>query len=186
MSYGPLEYFIGKWVSDYSGENKAPDPDRNEENTRFRQETIFEPIGEVENHEQALAVLEYKTKAWEESDEEDEDPFHQEVGYWIWDAERKIVMKSFIVPRGIAVNAGGICNVDAKELNFSACVGDPIYGISSNPFLDKEFKTIRYDLKIIKIDSTCFSYEEDSQIQIKGQKSIFHHTEKNLMKRKLN
>ncbi|GAB4017539.1 MAG: heme-binding beta-barrel domain-containing protein [Bdellovibrio sp.] len=181
MSYGPLEFLIGKWVSDYSGENKAPDPDRNEENTKFRQETVFTPIGDVENHEQTLAVLEYKTLAWEEGD--DEEPFHQEVGYWIWDADRNIVMKSFIVPRGIAVNAGGTCKANSKEFKMSAVVGDHTFGVSSNPFLDQEFKTLRYDLKITQIDSNTFSYDEDTQIQIKGHKEIFHHTERNLMKR---
>ena len=53
--YGPLRFYIGKWQSNgFLGENQAPDPDRNVENTKFRQEMIFEPIGDVENHEQLL------------------------------------------------------------------------------------------------------------------------------------
>ena len=94
-NYGPLKYFIGKWQSEgYRGENRAPDPNRKVENTKFRQEMIFEPIGDVENHEQILYALRYHTKAWEEGD--DEEPFHEEVGYFIWDQANKQVMKSFI------------------------------------------------------------------------------------------
>jgi hypothetical protein len=47
-----LNFFLGKWESEgLSGENQAPDPDRRIENTKFRQSMIFEPIGDVENHE---------------------------------------------------------------------------------------------------------------------------------------
>lgn len=180
--YGPLEFFIGKWKSEsWTGENRAPDPDRKEENTKFRQEMTFTPIGEVENHEQKLFVLEYKTLAWEEGD--DEDPFHQEVGYWIWDSENKQVMKSFIVPRGISVIAGGTAEIDARSFQMTAKVGSETYGICSNKFLDDEFKSVQYDVTLQKVDENTFSYDEDTQIIIKGQKDIFHHTEKNVLKR---
>jgi hypothetical protein len=62
--YGPLSFFIGKWGSvNNTGENSAPDPDRNVENTRFRQEMEFTPIGDVESHEQLLYGLRYSTMA---------------------------------------------------------------------------------------------------------------------------
>jgi hypothetical protein len=73
--YGPLRQLIGKWQSEgFQGENRAPNPNREVENTKFRQEMEFEPIGDVENHEQVLYALSYSTKAWEEGD--DEEPFH--------------------------------------------------------------------------------------------------------------
>ena len=104
-NYGPLERFIGKWSSEgFMGGNRAPDPNRKVENTKFRQEMNFKPIGDVNNHEQVLYVLRYNTKAWEEGS--DDEPFHEEVGYFIWDKANSQVMKTFTVPRGIAVNAG--------------------------------------------------------------------------------
>lgn len=181
-NYGPLEFYIGQWESaKWSGENRAPDPERNVENTKFRQETTFEAIGEVENHEQSLYALRYSTLAWEEGD--DEAPFHEEVGYFIWDSENKQVLKSFIVPRGIAVNAGGPAEANSKEFTVSADVGSETYGISSNIFLDKEFKSVRYDVTFKQIDENTFSYDEDTQIKIKNHKELFHHTEKNILKR---
>lgn len=181
-NYGPLSFYIGKWESEkWTGENRAPDPDRNVENTKFRQEMTFEPIGDVENHEQLLYALRYSTKAWEEGD--DEEPFHEEVGYFIWDKENKQVLKSFIVPRGIAVNAGGATTSDAKEFTVSADLGSETYGISSNLFLNKEFKTVRYDVTFKQLDKNTFSYDEDTQIEIKGQDELFHHTEKNVLRR---
>ena len=82
-SYGPIGYLIGNWESiGCTGENRAPDPNRQVENTKFRQIMTFEEIGDVDNHEQKLFGLRYHTKAWEEGN--DKDPFHEEVGYFLW------------------------------------------------------------------------------------------------------
>ncbi|MBT3983304.1 MAG: FABP family protein [Bacteriovoracaceae bacterium] len=181
--YGPLAFLIGKWDSvEDNGENRAPDPDRKVENTKFRQEMEFIPIGDVNNHEQKLYGLRYSTVAWEEGDDE---PFHEEVGYWLWDAENQQVMKSFIVPRGISVNAGGTTTFDSRKFKVQAAVGSETYGVCSNKFLNEEFKTMNYEIEIGRLDENTFSYDEDTQIKIKGQTEIFHHTEKNVMKRVL-
>jgi hypothetical protein len=183
IEYGPLRFLIGKWESaGFRGENRAPDPGRNVENTKFRQEMNFEPIGDVNNHEQVLYALRYSTKAYEEGD--DEEAFHEEVGYFIWDKDNRQVMKSFIVPRGIAVNAGGEADINATEFSVLAQLGSSTYGLCSNKFLDQEFQTISYELKIEFIDEDEFSYDENSKIKIKGQEKIFDHTEKNILKRK--
>jgi len=182
VNYGPLRFYIGKWVSDgYLGENIALDSDRKIENTKYRQEMIFEPIGDVENHEQLLYALRYHTKAWEEGD--DENPFHEEVGYFIWDKANRQVMKSFIVPRGISVNAGGEADINATDFSVTAKLGSNTYGICSNKFLDEEFQTIQYDVKFEFIDEETFCYDENTQIKVKGQSEIFNHREKNTLKR---
>jgi len=180
--YGPLAFFIGRWESQgYSGDNKAPDPDRNEENTKFRQEMVFSPAGLIENHEQALYAINYHTQAWEEDG--DEEAFHQEVGYFIWDSENEQIMKSFIVPRGISVMAGGTVKESDDTYVLSAKVGSETYGICSNIFLDQEFKSVSYDVTLTLIDANTFSYDENTQIKIKGQDRLFQHTEKNVMLR---
>ncbi len=178
--YGPIAFLIGKWKSKgHTGENQAPDPNRETENTKFRQEMNFEPIGDVDNHEQKLFALRYSTKAWEEGN--NDDPFHEEVGYFIWDGERNQVMKSFIVPRGISVNAGGECLATDSSFKVEAELGSPVYGLCSNPFLDKEFKTLTYEVSFKKIDQDTFSYDENTRIQMKNKDSIFDHTERNTM-----
>jgi hypothetical protein len=103
------------------------------------------------------------------------------MGYWLWDAKNKQVIKCFTIPRGMALMAGGTVEENATEIKISAEQGSPIYGICSNPFLDKEFKTIRFDLKISIHQNNSFSYEQDTQIKIKGQDKIFHHTDKNYL-----
>ncbi len=132
----------------------------------------------MDNHEQTLYGLRYATTAWRIGEDS---PFHEERGYWLWDAGEKQVLRCFIVPRGVNVLAGGTVEPDATSFDLSAEVGSETYGISSNKFLDREFKTVRYLLKVTLNDDGSWSYEEDTQIQIKGQKELFHHIDKNTL-----
>ncbi len=91
--------------------------------------------------------------------------------------------KSFIVPRGISVIAGGTIDELDKVFPLSAKVGSETYGICSNLFLDEEFKSVSYDVTFTIIDENTFSYDENTQIKMKGRESIFQHTEKNVMRR---
>jgi len=110
------------------------------EKTKFRQEMNFEPIGDVNNHEKVLYPLRYSTKAYEEGD--DEEAFQEEVGYFIWDKDNRQVMKSFIVPRGIALNAGGEADINATELSVLAQLGSNTYGLCQINFCIKSFKRL--------------------------------------------
>ena len=93
------------------------------------------------------------------------------------------MLRCFVVPRGVTVLAGGTVDTDATDFEISADAGSDTYGICSNKFLDREFKTVRYELKITVHGHDSFSYKEDTQLKIKGQKEIFHHTDANTVKR---
>jgi hypothetical protein len=175
--YGPLGALIGTWECN-KGEDIAPDNTRGVELNKYRERMIFTPMGAVNNHEQEMYGLRYSTTAWRIGEE---NAFHEDMGYWLWDAKNKQVIKCFTIPRGMALMAGGTVEENATEIKISAEQGSPIYGICSNPFLDKEFKTIRFDLKISIHQNNSFSYEQDTQIKIKGQDKIFHHTDKNYL-----
>jgi len=176
---GPLASLAGIWEGG-KGDDTAPSDDRGTETNKFRERMTFEPIGPVDNHEQKLYGLRYATTAWRLGEDS---PFHEETGYWLWDVEAKQVLRCFIVPRGVTVLAGGTVEPDAKSFKLAADAGSETYGICSNKFLDKEFKTVHYELRITIHDDQSFSYEEDTQLQIKGQKDLFHHTDKNTLKR---
>ena len=72
---------------------------------------VFEETGCVENHSQVLHGLRYKTTAWIIGENT---PFHEELGYWMWDAQNKVIIKCFMVPRGVTILAGGSVREDAK------------------------------------------------------------------------
>jgi hypothetical protein len=175
---GPLAALAGVWEGD-KGDDKAPDDDRvSVEHNLFRERMTFEPIGEVNNHEQSLYGLRYATMAWRIGVDTS---FHEEVGYWLWDADNRQVIKSFIVPRGNTVMAGGTAAADAKNFEMVAEVGSETYGVCSNKFLAEEFRIIRYEIRIDIHDNDSFSYDGDTVLQIKGQKDLFHHRDSNKM-----
>ncbi len=176
---GPLAPLAGIWEGE-EGEDTAPSPGRGTEINKFRERITFEPLGPVKNHEQVLYGLRYSTTAWPLGKEE---PFHEELGYWLWDSDGKQVLRCFMVPRGVTILAGGTVDPGAKTFELSADVGSETYGICSNLFLDEAFKTVRYELKIAIHDDQSFSYEEDTQLKIKGQTDLFHHTDKNKLKK---
>jgi len=175
---GPLAPLVGIWEGK-EGVDIAPAKAGSKE-THFRERITFEPIGPVVNGPQTLYGLRYSTVAWPLIQEQ---PFHEEVGYWLWDAERKQVMRCFIVPRGVVVNAGGTSESDAKEFRMAAEAGSDVYGILSNPFLEEAMKTVRYELTVTIHEPWKFSYREDTQLQIAGLPDVFHHTDQNTLKR---
>ncbi len=177
---GPLSRLAGTWEGD-KGDDLAPAvPDRGPTGSKFRERIVFEPIGQVDNHEQVLSGLRYRTTAWRIGTD---DPFHEEVGYWLFDAERELVMRCFIVPRGVSVIAGGKAGKDATSFDLEAKLGSPTFGICSNPFLDAEFKTVRYTLKVELHGDDEWSYDEDTIMEVKGRDEPFHHTDANRLRR---
>jgi len=177
---GPLSKLAGKWEG-AKGDDMSPDDDRTStENNKYLERLTLEPFGPVNNHEQEMYGLRYSMMAWRLGVE---DAFHEEVGYYLWDPKAKQVMKCFIVPRGISVIAGGTVEPNAKEFKIAAKLGSPTYGIASNQFLDVEFKTTYYEIKFKIEDDQTFTYEQDTHIVMKNRKDIFHHTDKNTLKK---
>lgn len=177
--FGPLASFAGTWQGSI-GDDTAPSDDRGVENNAFREQIVFTPMSPVVNHEQTLYVLSYTRTAWRIKEE---DPFHQQLGYWIWDPARKQVMHSFMIPRGVTVLAGGHAEPNANKFTVAAARGSATYGICSNPFLDAEFRTVQYDATIEFLTPYCFTYEEDTQIRILGQDAVFHHIDRNRLEK---
>jgi hypothetical protein len=94
----------------------------------------------VENGRQVLYGLDYRTAAWR-TEIEEENPFHAEVGYWLWDCATLHVMRCFMIPRGSTVLAGGASTPESKSFTMQAECGSEIFGILSNPFLADNART---------------------------------------------
>lgn len=176
---GPLAPLAGTWEG-AEGRDVAPSADRGVEESAYRERLVLEPIGCVTNHEQCLYGLRYSTVAWRIGEEP---PFHEEVGYWLWDAERSQVMRTFLVPRGVSVMAGGTVAPDADTLVLRAELGSPTWGICSNPFLHDQFRVVGYEVTIRIEGPDRFAYEEDTRLLLAGREDVFHHTDRNILTR---
>lgn len=177
--YGPLADLIGVWEGQM-GDDIAPGDDRGTENNKFREQMIFEPMSLVQNHEQNLYVVRYGTKIWRLGEP---NTFHEELGYWTWEAATSELMRCFIVPRGIALIAGGRAEMNATEFKLEARNGSNLFGICTSPFLDREFKTLSYTVTLRMPDRNTLTYEQDTVIQMPGHSEVFHHRDQNTLKR---
>lgn len=173
---GPLYPLVGKWKG-VKGRNIAPDPERGIEDGQYTEELSFTPIKTVKNHEQILYGLRYQTTAFENGVE----VFHEEVGYWLWEPQAKEVYRCFVIPRGVTVLAGGKTADNASKFSMEAKLGNLQFGISSIPFLDREFKTVRYTLDIEILNSNSFSYKEITFMQMPGRQELFEHLDENVL-----
>ena len=173
---GPLAALAGTWESD-----KGVDTSRihgKKTITHFRERIVFEPLGPVNNGPQALYGLRYSTVCWRLQEDQ---PFHEELGYWLWDKDRKQVLRSFLVPRGVVINAGGTAEEGSTRFHLEAEAGSPTYGILSNRYLDDSYKTKRYSLDVETHQDGSFSYYEDTELWIPIDQDIFHHSDQNTL-----
>ena len=175
---GPLAALAGTWESD-----QGIDTSRihgKSTITRYRERITFEPLGPVNNGPQALYGLRYSTTCWRLGED---DAFHEELGYWLWDKDRKQVLRSFVIPRGVVINAGGCAEESSKSFHLEAEVCSETYGILSNRYLDDSYKTKRYSLDVTTHGEGTISYRENTELWIPVDQEIFHHTDENTLKK---
>ncbi len=177
IDYGPLWGLIGVWKGD-KGLDVAPEPDGTENNP-YHETIAFSAIGDVTNAEsQTLAAIHYRQIVQRKSNDE---IFHDETGYWMWDAAAGLIMHSLNIPRAVSLLAGGEHN--GKEnvdggivLEVSAGLNDKNWQIIQSPFMEKNARTTAFHHKIT-INNDRLAYSETTILEIYGKE--FEHTDKN-------
>lgn len=176
---GPLRALMGTWEGDQGLDVAYSNTKGEIIETPFRERTTFSPFGPVENGRQVLYGLDYRTAAWRG---DEENPFHTEVGYWLWDAADRQVMRCFMIPRGTLVLAGGPADPEDTVLVMQAHVGSATYGILSNRFLDEFARTTAYEVTV-RLDGDTFTYEETTTILHGRLADVLNHTDRNTLRR---
>lgn len=181
IDYGPLAGLIGTWKGD-KGVDRAPEPGGEERNL-FYETLLFEACGDVDNaQEQVLAVVRYHQVVSRKTNDK---VFHNECGYWSWDAKSGVLMQSLTIPRGFALVAGGRFDARADYsgelvLEVRAADQDPEWGITQSPFLRAKARTTAFTHKIT-INGDSLSYTESTLLQIYGRE--YNHTDVNRLTR---
>ncbi len=177
FDYGPLTQLIGTWKGD-KGVDIAPDPDGTENNPYYEIIT-FNAIGDVTNAEsQVLTALHYRQIVRRKSNDR---VFHDETGYWMWDAASRTVMHSLTIARGVCVLAGGkySSETDAEGnvvLNVAASIDDKNWSIVQSPFMQENARTTEFR-HTITVGNGKLIYSETTMVDIYG--NIFEHTDDN-------
>ena len=177
--WGPLAGLIGTWESGLDGLDVSFHSDKGKlGETKFRERTTFAPFGPVIVGPHPLYGLDYRAATWRDGDDQ---PFHTEVGYWMWDAKNKQVTRCFVIPRAQALIAGATVEPDATSFRLEARIGSNTYGILSNQHIDEVAHSTRYDVTVSYTDDT-FTYDETTEIEHKKYPSIVMHTDRNTLK----
>ena len=177
--WGPLAGLAGEWEGE-GGVDRAFKHSKNVVfDTDYREKCTMKPFGPVDNGSQVLYGLDYKSAMWRD---DEENPFHTEVGYWLWDAATGEVMKGFVVPRGISVLAGGVTTADSKHWTMKAAIGDERYAIGENQYLAKNANSRTYEVTITVGDGT-FSYDQVTMLNMKEFNEPFAHTDRHTLRK---
>lgn len=187
IDFGPLEHLIGTWKGD-KGMDVAPEqpvaegkPTRKEESPYY-EVLVFEPVGEVTNAgEQKLVALRYHQSIFRKSNKEQ---FHDEVGYWLWNAANQTVMQSLMIPRAVGVLAGGKVTEGEDGFTFkvSAGIDNKDFSIIQSPFMQKKARTENFS-HTITVSGKTMTYTETTTLHIYGKR--FLHTDGNTLQRAL-
>ena len=140
----------------------------------------MKPFGPVDNGDQHLYGLDYKSSMWRG---DEDNPFHTEVGYWLWDSATGEILRGFVVPRGITVLAGGTAAADATSFTLSAEAGHEQYAIGENTYLAANASTRSYQVTITINGDDTWSYDETTMLQMKEFAEPFAHTDANTLHR---
>jgi len=175
---GPLAPMAGIWEGtkgvDLHPESFGPLSER------YRERYELQPIDPQTNGPQLYYGLRYRTFVRRLDEEK---AFHDQVGYWLWEPATGSVIQTLAIPRGQVAMAGGVALPDAKRFELRAELGAGQFGILSNPFLDRAYRTLSWTIAVTTHDDGTWSYEQDTVLKIEGQDQVFHHTDRNRLTR---
>ena len=140
----------------------------------------LQPIDRQTNGPQLFYGLRYHTHITKPGEAE---TFHDQVGYWLWEPAADTVTLTLGIPRGQVLLASGAAAADATEFELTAVAGSSVYGILSNPFLEKEFRTTSYRIHVTIHDHDRWSYEEEGVLEIPDRTEPFSHVDRNTLVR---
>lgn len=177
--WGPLGPLAGEWEGDGGLDSAYSHSLGRVLGTPFRERTSLKPFGPVDNGSQRLYGLDYRAAMWRG---DEENPFHTETGYWLWDAATGEVLKAFVVPRGITVLAGGTAPPDATSFTLKAGKGAGTYVIGENRYLAESARSVSYELDVTSGEDT-WAYEETSMLRLAELPEPLAHTDRNVLHR---
>lgn len=179
---GSLTPLVGEWEGDVGVDLSYHNKDDDTTETGYFERAWFKPVPIVENGQQSMQGLNYEMTAWRHG-EEAMDPFHDEVGYLLWDQANGQVMRCFAVPRGPAILAGGDAGPRDKTLTFTATPGADAYGPSQNKYLLQRARVMTFESVFTFLDEGTFSYTSDLGMHLAATGEHMHHTDRNTLHR---
>jgi hypothetical protein len=173
---GPLRPLVGIWEGRKGiDEHAVADGSAQAE---YVERIELQPIDPQTNGPQLFYGLRYHVHVVKPGDVE---TFHDQVGYWLWEPATKTLIQTLAIPRGLVLMAAGSAKPNATEFELAARLGSESFGICSNPFLQRAFRTTAYRIRVtVNVDGT-WSYDQDTVLEVLGRSGPFHHRDRNTL-----
>lgn len=175
---GPLAPIAGVWEG-RKGIDEHPVVEGLEQNV-FVEHYELQPCDRQTNGPQLFYGLRYHTHIVKPGEFE---TFHEQVGYWMWEPAANLITFSPCLLRGQTLLAAGNAEPGDTEFEVRATLGSSIYGILSNPFLDRAFRTTSFRMHVSISSNGTWSYEEEAMLEIPGATVPFSHIDRNTLTR---
>src|SRR5690625_2412273 len=95
LALGPLTPLVGEWEGNSGVDLSYSNDDDKVYETGYFEKAWFKPIPVQTNGQQIMEGLTYQSTAWRHG-EEAMNPFHDEVGYLLWDKALGKVFRSVV------------------------------------------------------------------------------------------
>jgi hypothetical protein len=174
---GPLAPLAGIWEG--RGVDVHPRAD-GPHTAEFDERIELQPIDPQTSGPQLLYGLRYHTHMRQPGGA---GTYHDQIGYWLWEPAASTVHHTLTIPRAQVVLASGPATAESRTFECVATRGSVTNGICSNRFLDQAFETDEFRIRITVHDDGTWSYEEDTVLRIAGRADLFHHVDRNRLRR---
>lgn len=171
---GPLRRLAGIWEGQ-RGVDVNPKAD-GPETRKYYERIEMQPIDPQANGPQLFYGLRYHVHI---NTREEDITFHDQVGYWLYEAATGLILQTLAIPRGQIAIAAGHARPGDRKLVLKAERGQTEYGICSTTFLDLAFRTDSYQLTVDFHDDGSWSYVSDTMLMVKGRDEPFLHRDHN-------
>lgn len=171
---GPLSRLAGIWEGE-RGVDVNPKAD-GPETRKYYERIEMQPIDPQANGPQLFYGLRYHIHI---NTREEDITFHDQVGYWLYEAATGLILQTLAIPRGQIAIAAGHAKPDDSRLVVKAERGQTEYGICSTTFLDLAFRTDNYELTVDFHSDGSWSYVSDTMLMVKGRNELFRHRDHN-------
>lgn len=171
---GPLRRLAGIWEGQ-RGVDVNPKAD-GPETRKYYERIEMQPIDPQANGPQLFYGLRYHVHI---NTREEDITFHDQVGYWLYEAATGLILQTLAIPRGQIAIAAGHAKPGDRKLVLKAERGQTEYGICSTTFLDLAFRTDSYQLTVDFHDDGSWSYVSDTMLMVKGRDEPFLHRDHN-------
>jgi hypothetical protein len=173
---GPLAGMAGIWEGT-AGADVHPVAEGTESDV-FVEHYELQPIDPQTNGPQYFYGLRYHTHIHKPGEVE---TFHDQVGYWLWNPVEGTVSQTIAIPRGQVALASGAVAADATTFTLRAERGSTAYGICSNPFLERAYTTVSFEVTVPVHAAGTWGYEEDTVLHVLDRDEPFHHTDHHVL-----